>query len=113
MQKQGTLELPNSIKDNIAKTKIVVIKTHDNKTITIKEENEINILLSVINNSKVWTGPVTTPSPLYEMRLFDSNDKIIAEILYNPGNYFSIEINNKSYELTNIDKEPLNTILNK
>ena len=113
LQKQGTLELPNSIKDNIAKTKIVVIKTHDNKTITIKEENEINILLSVINNSKVWTGPVTTPSPLYEMRLFDSNDKIIAEILYNPGNYFSIEINNKSYELTNIDKEPLNTILNK
>ena len=113
LQKQGTLELPNSIKDNIAKTKIVVIKTHDNKTITIKEENEINILLSVINNSKVWTGPVTTPSPLYKMNLFDSSNKRIAEILYNPGNYFSIEINNKSYELTNIDKESLNTILSK
>jgi len=113
LQKQGTLELPNSIKDNVAKTKIVVIKTHDNKTITIKEENEINILLSVINNSKVWTGPVTTPSPSYKMNLFDSNNKRIAEILYNPGNYFSIEINNKSYELTSIDKELLNTILNK
>lgn len=113
LQKQGTLELPNSIKDNVAKTKIVVIKTHDNKTITIKEENEINILLSVINNSKVWTGPVTTPSPLYEMRLFDSNDKLIAEILYNPNSYFTIEINNKSYELTNIDSNSLNSILSK
>ena len=105
--------MPNSIKDNIAKTKIVVSKTHNNKTITIKEENEINVLLSVINNSKVWTGPVTTPSPLYKMNLFDSSNKRIAEILYNPGNYFSIEINNKSYELTNIDKESLNTILSK
>ena len=111
LQKHGTLELPSVIKDNIAKTKIVVIKTHDNKTITIKEENEISVLLSVINNSKVWTGVVNTPSSLYEMRLFDSNDKIIAEILYNPGSYFNIEINNKSYELTNIDKDSLNKIL--
>ena len=95
------------------KQKIVVIKTHDNKTITIKEENKINVLLSVINNSKVWTGPVTTPSTLYKMNLFDSSNKRIAEILYNLGNYFSIEINNKSFELTNIDKESLNTILNK
>jgi len=44
---------------------------------------------------------------------YDSNNKRIAEILYNPGNYFSIEINNKSYELTNIDKESLNIILSK
>ena len=43
----------------------------------------------------------------------DSNNKRIAEILYNPGNYFNIEINGKSYELTNIDKESLNTILSK
>ena len=113
LQKHGTLELPSVIKDNIVKTKIVVIKTHDNKTITIKEENEINVLLSVINNSIVWTGPVTTPSPLYKMSLFDLSNKRIAEILYNPGNYFMIEINNKSYELTNIDKESLNTILSK
>ena len=77
----------------------------------MKEENEINVLLSVINNSKVWTGAITTPSPLYEMRLFDSDDKIIAEILYNPNSYFTIEINNKSFELTNIDKDSLNTIL--
>ena len=74
--KQGILELPNVIKDSVAKTKIIVIKTYDNKTVTIKEENEINVLLSVVNN-------------------------------------FNIEINNKSYELTNIDKDLLNTILSK
>ena len=113
LQKQGILELPNSIKDSVAKTKIVVIKTYDNKMITIKEENEINVLLSAINDSKVWTGVVNTPSPIYEIRLFDFDDKIIAEILYNPGSYFNIEINNKSYELTNIDKDLLNTLLNK
>ena len=113
LQKQGTLELPNVIKDILSKTKKIVIKTYDNETITITDENDVSIFLSVIDNSKVWTGAVTTPSPLYKMNLFDSNSKRIAEILYNPGNYFNIKINNKSYELTNIDKSLLNTILSK
>lgn len=111
LQKQGMLELPSLIKDTIVKTDKIIIKGHYNGKIT--DENEINILLSVINNSKVWTGPVTTPSPLYEIRLFDSNNKMIAEILYNPGHYFNIEINNKGYELINIDTNLLSTILNK
>ncbi len=109
LQKQGTLELPSIIKDTISKTKTVKIKGH--KSIT--KEKEINVLLSVINNSKVWTGAVTLPSPQYELELFDSNNNSIAKILYSPGNYFDIKINNKSYTLTNIDKNLLNTILEK
>lgn len=111
LQKQGILELPNIIKDTISKTKKIIITGQYNAKIA--EENEINVLLSVINNSKVWTGPVTTPSPMYEMKLFDSNDKRIAEILYNPNSYFTIKINNKSYELTNVSANSLSTILSK
>ena len=111
LQKQGILELPNIIKDTISKTKKIIITGNYNTKIT--KENEINVLLSVINNSKVWTGPVNTPSPTYEMELFDSNNKKIAEILYNPNSYFTIKINNKSYELTNIYASSIDTKLNK
>lgn len=109
LQKQGTLELPNIIKDTVSKTKTIKIKGKQ----SITEEQEINVFLSVINNSKVWTGGVTLPSPKYELELLDINDDSIAKILYNPEHYFNIEINGKSYELTNIDKNSLNTILDK
>lgn len=109
LQKQGTLELPNIIKDTVSKTKTIKIKGHQ----SITEEKEINAFLSVINNSKVWTGAVTLPSPKYELELLDTNNDSIAKILYNPGHYFNIEINEKGYELTNIDENSLNTILEK
>jgi len=107
IQKQGTLELPSIITETISKTKSVKIKDHQ----PITEEKEINVLLSVINNSKVRTGPTTVPSPQYELELFDINNNSIAKILYNPGHYFCLEINDKNYNLTNIDKDLLNTIL--
>ena len=110
LQKQGTLELPNVIKDTISKTETITVNDYQN-TKTITAEKEINILLSVINNSKVWTGAVTTPSPQYELELFDSNSNRIAKILYNPGHYFNIELKDKNFELTNVDKKSLNTIL--
>ena len=109
LQKQGTLELPNIIKDTVSKTKTIKIKGKQ----SITEEQEINEFLSVINNSKVWTGAVTLPSPKYELNLLDINNDSLAKILYNPEHYFTIEINEKSYELTNIDKNSLNTILDK
>lgn len=109
LQKQGTLELPIIIKDTISKTKTIKVKGHQ----SITEEKEIDAFLSVINNSKVWTGAITTPSPLYEIELFDSNKNSIAKILYNPSHYFSIKVNDKSYNLTNIDKNLLTTILEK
>ncbi len=77
------------------------------------EEKQINTIISIINSSKVWTGAVTLPSPKYEIELFDVNNNNIAKILYNPDHYFNIEINKKSYELTNIDKKTLDTILEK
>lgn len=115
-QKHGTLELPSVIKDTITKTKTIRVKGYKSgskidKTIT--EEREINAFLSVINNSKVWTGAVTLPGPQYEIELFDFNNTSIVKILYNPGNYFNIVINDKSYELTNIDKDSLSVILSK
>lgn len=109
LQKQGILELPSIIKDTVSKTKTIKIKGHQ----SITEEKEINAFLSVINNSKVWTGALTLPSPKYELELFDVNNNRIAKILYNPGHYFEIEINEKSYALTNIDNNSLNTILEK
>ena len=109
LQKQGTLELPNIIKDTVSKTKTIRVKGHQ----SITKEEEINAFLSVINNSKVWTGAVTLPSPKYELELLDVNNNVIAKILYNPDHYFNIEINEKSYELTNVDKNSLNTILDK
>lgn len=109
LQKQGTIELPSIIKDTVSKTKTIKVKGHQ----SITEEKEIKAFLSVINNSKVWTGAVTLPSPKYELELLDVNNNIIAKILYNPDHYFNIEINEKSYELTNIDKDSLNTILEK
>lgn len=116
LQKHGTLELPSVIKDTITKTKTIRVKGYKSgskidKTIT--EEREINAFLSVINNSKVWTGAVTLPGPQYEIELFDFNNTSIVKILYNPGNYFNIVINDKSYELTNIDKDSLSVILSK
>lgn len=115
-QKHGTLELPSVIKDTITKTKTIRVKGYKSgskidKIIT--EEREINAFLSVINNSKVWTGAVTLPGPQYEIELFDFNNTSIVKILYNPGNYFNIVINDKSYELTNIDKDSLSVILSK
>ena len=109
LQKQGTLELPNIIKDTVSKTKTIKIKGKQ----SITEEQKINVFLSVINNSKVWTGAITSPSPKYELELLDINNDSIAKILYNPEHYFTIEINGKGYELTNIDKNSLNTIIDK
>ncbi len=109
LQKQGKLELPSIIKDTVSKTKTIKISGRE----SITDEKEINDFLSVIYNSKVWTGVVTLPGPKYELGLFDGRKKIIAKILYNPGNYFSVEINDESYELTDIDENLLNTILEK
>ena len=109
LQKEGTIELPNIIKDTISKTKSIKVKGHQ----TITEEKQINTIISIINSSKVWTGAVTLPSPKYEIELFDVNNNNIAKILYNPDHYFNIEINKKRYELTNIDKKTLDTILEK
>ncbi len=109
LQKQGKLELPSIIKDSVSKTKTIKVNGHQ----TITEENKIKSFLSVINNSKVWTGVVTLPSPEYELELLDVNNNIIAKILYNPGHYFDIEINGKGYSLTNIDNNSLNKILEK
>ena len=50
LQKQGILELPNVIKDTISKTETIIVNDYQN-TKTITEEKEINILLTVINNS--------------------------------------------------------------
>ena len=63
LQKEGTIELPNIIKDTISKTKSIKVKGHQ----TITEEKQINTIISIINNSKVWTGAVTLPSPKYEI----------------------------------------------
>lgn len=109
LQKEGTLELPSIIIDTVSKAK--TIKVNGNKT--IKEEKYINTILEVINNAKVWTGVITLPSPTYELELFDDKNNILSKIKYNPGNYFTIEINDKSYSLTDIDKDALNTVLDK
>lgn len=111
LQKQGTIELPSTIKDIVSKAKTINVKGKNTKTIT--EEKEINVLLSVINNSKVWTGAPTLPSPQYELELFDVDNNSIAKIEYNPGHYFSLQVNDKNYNLTNLDKDLLNTILTK
>ncbi len=112
LQKQGTIELPSIIKDTVSKTKTIIVRNYTSKeSKKITEEKEINILLSVISNAKVWTGAVTLPSPLYELELLDENNNSIVKIEYNPNHYFSLEINNKDYELINIDKDLLNTIL--
>jgi hypothetical protein len=111
LQKEGRLELPSIIKDTVIKTKRIVITGNKNKTITEKEE--IDQLVNIINNSKWWTGPTTSPSVMYDMELFDSNKNSIAKIAYTPGHYFTIQINNKYYNLTNYDKELLNSIIEK
>lgn len=113
IQKHGEIELPSIIKDTISQTKTIIVKEYSKEVRIITEEKEINIFLSVINNSKVWTGAVTTPSPHYELELLDVNNNSLAKILYNSNHYFSLEINDKNYELTNIDKNSLNTILRK
>ena len=111
LQKQGTLELPTIIKDAISKTKKIVIT--GNKNITITDINDINTFISIISNSKVWTGPTTLPSVMYDMELFDSNKKNIGKIAYTPGHYFTVIIDDKSYNLTNFDRESLNAIIEK
>lgn len=111
LQKEGKLELPIIIKDAIIKTKRIVITGNKNKTIT--EIEEIDKLVNIINNSKWWTGPTTSPSVMYDMELFDSNKNSIAKIVYTPGHYLTIQINNKYYNLTNYDKDLLNSIIEK
>ncbi len=110
LQKQGTLELPNVITDTVKNTQKIVITGNKNKTIT--DENDIKSFISIISNSKVWTGPVNEPSPNYHLELY-ANNKIIAKIEYNKEHYFDIEINSKHYSLINIDKELLNQIIEK
>ncbi|MBO5530723.1 MAG: hypothetical protein J5970_04920 [Bacilli bacterium] len=111
LQKEGKLELPSIIKDTVIKTKRVVITGNKNKTITAKEE--IDKLVNIINNCKWWTGPTTSPSVMYDIELFDSNKNSIAKIAYTPGHYFTIQINNKYYNLANYDKDLLNSIIEK
>ena len=111
LQKQGSIELPSIIKNTIIKAKKIVITGNKNKTIT--DENDINEMINIINDSKRWTGPTTLPSVQYDMELFDDNNKSIAKIEYTPGHYFTIIIDNNSYNLGNIDNELLKTIIEK
>ncbi len=50
LQKEGTIELPNIIKDTISKTKIIKIKGKK----SIRNAEKINTFISVINNSKKY-----------------------------------------------------------
>lgn len=111
LQKHGSIELPSIIKNTIIKTKKIVITGNKNKTIT--DEDDINEMISIINDSKRWTGPTTLPSVQYDMELFDENNKSIAKIAYTPGHYFTFIIDNNSYNLGNIDNEILKSIIEK
>ena len=111
LQKHGSIELPSIVKNIIINTKKIVITGNKNKTIT--DEDDINELINIINNSKRWTGPTTLPSVQYDMELFDGNNKSIAKIDYTPGHYFTIIIDNNSYNLGNIDNELLKKIIEK
>lgn len=109
IQKEGILELSNTIKNIIDKIDKISITGTINKTITSKEE--ITIFKSIINSSSIWTGAITVPSPMYELTLYDDNNNNIAKIEYNPGNYFTIIIKDISYNLIEIDKDLLNKLL--
>ena len=111
LQKQGSIELPSIIKNTIIKTKKIVITGNKNKTIT--DENDINEIINIIINSNRWTGPTTLPSVQYDMELFDNNNKSIAKIEYTPGHYFTVIIDNNSYNLGNIDNELFKSIIEK
>lgn len=112
LQKQGTYNVPTSLIETISKTTKMTIKS-DKQTKTIKDAKEISNFISIIRESKVWTGPITLPSPLYEINLYNSSNKAIAKIQYNPEHYFNIEINNQSYNIININKEELSKLLSK
>ena len=111
LQKQGLIELPSIIKNTIIKAKKIVITGNKNKTIT--DENDINEIINIIINSNRWTGPTTLPSVQYDMELFDNNNKSIAKIEYTPGHYFTVIIDNNSYNLGNIDNELFKSIIEK
>lgn len=114
LQKSGTLNLSNSIKDVISNTKSIVannVSGDKTKTKNITNEKEVNKFLSIISNSKEWTGATTLPSPMYEIYLYNKENLELAKILYNPGHYFDVEINGRIYVLTNINKKELIPIL--
>lgn len=113
LQKQGIIELPSIIKETVSKTKKIKVKNSNiiNNKKTITNVKDIGLFLSVIYDSKVWTGMITQPSPTYFIELYDRKDKMIVEIEYNPNHYFVIDINGKSYDLTYIDNNLLKTIL--
>lgn len=111
LQKQGSIELPSIIKNTIIKAKKIVITGNKNKTIT--DENDINEIINIIIDSNRWTGPTTLPSVQYDMELFDNNNKSIAKIEYTPGHYFTVIIDNNSYNLGNIDNELFKSIIEK
>ncbi len=114
LQKHGTIELPSIIKDTASKTKSIKVKYHEEgKNEKIIKDEDLNTILSIINNSKVWTGAVTLPSPKYNLELLDNNNRVIAKVEYNPGHYFDIEIDGKSFNLTKMDRDLLNSILDK
>ena len=110
LQKEGSIELPSIIKNTIINTKKIVITGNKNKTIT--DENDINEIINIIIDSNRWTGPITLPSVQYDMELFDDN-KSIAKIEYTPGHYFTVIIDNNSYNLGNIDNELFKSIIEK
>lgn len=120
LQKHGKIDLPSIIIDAVSKTKIIIVKEYQQldekaenygyKEIkTITDAKEINKFITVINNSKVWTGVVTTPMPKYELELLDAQNNHIAKITYSPN--FDIEVNDKIYQLTDIDGNSLNKII--
>lgn len=111
LQKEGSIELPSIIKNTIIKTKKIVITGNKNKTIT--DENDINEIINIIIDSNRWTEPITLPSVQYDMELFDDNNKSIAKIEYTPGHYFTVIIDNNSYNLGNIDNELFKSIIEK
>ena len=110
LQKEGVIELPAIILYTLERTKTIKVN-EGNKEKKITKEKEVNKFIDIVKNSNRWTGTITQPGVQYYIYLYDEDNNQIAEIYYTPGHYFTINLNDTNYNLTNIDKNELKQII--
>ena len=109
-----TISFRDSIKDvsnDLKRVKRLVIKNYNTGKFIkdIKDENKIYKFINLILDSKIWEGAINLPSQYYDIDLYDTNNNLIGNVVFNP--YLSITLNDIHYQLTGFDKESLLKII--
>lgn len=72
--------------------------------------DKVDKIVNILIKSNEWTGPITQPFPSNELQFYNKEGEKIATFIYNGAS--DLVVDNKTFVLTDYDKELLDKLLN-